>query len=61
MCAMKYHLRFIVLSFVLIITFLLVNNANAVLYSPGQTLDPACVPTDIGCGIIPNASSGANG
>ena len=31
------------------------------LYSPGETLDPACAPTDAECGIQPQVGDGING
>ena len=58
---MKYFLsRIIVLTFAT--SFLFVSSAGATLYSPGQTLDPACAPTDSNCGIAfpSSAASGAN-
>ena len=49
------------LTFVLILVFAVAPPAFAALYSPGQTLDPACAPTDPGCGISTIvASSTAN-
>ena len=32
------------------------KNSFAALYSPGETLDPACLPTDVDCGVYPSVS-----
>jgi len=36
------------------------DRVSAILYQPGETLNPACAPTDVNCGVIPPASSGVN-
>ncbi|MFA7244562.1 MAG: tail fiber domain-containing protein [Candidatus Magasanikbacteria bacterium] len=32
------------------------NITNAIMYEPGETLDPACLPTDLNCGINPSVT-----
>ncbi|MDD2656552.1 MAG: hypothetical protein PHQ18_03225, partial [Patescibacteria group bacterium] len=32
------------------------KSSFAILYAPGQTLDPACLPTDLNCGVYPSVS-----
>jgi len=34
--------------------------AQAILYEPGETLNPACAPTDVDCDVIPPATAGVN-
>jgi len=36
-------------------------SAHAVLYLPGETLDPACAPTDAECGIVGQVASSTIG
>ncbi|MDR3547797.1 MAG: tail fiber domain-containing protein [Candidatus Pacebacteria bacterium] len=36
---------------VILAVFLIAIPAHAALYTPGATLDPACLPTDTGCGV----------
>lgn len=52
------HLAFFVLFLGL---FVPAFSAQAALYAPGETLDPACPPTDPGCGIQPQVGTGTTG
>jgi hypothetical protein len=49
------------LTLILMLAFAIAPPALAALYAPGATLDPACAPTDLNCGISTQvASSTAN-
>ena len=38
--------------FIVLVVLAIAPQAQAAFYSPGETLDPACAPTDPGCGIV---------
>ncbi len=46
-------LKKIISLFVFILLLLPAQNVFAVMYDPGETLEPACAPTDVDCGVTP--------
>ncbi len=40
------------LLFIFISTFAIFSTASAIFYSPGATLNPACLPTDVDCDVL---------
>ncbi len=58
----RVSIPFALLSYTIGIFFLYPQISLAVLYAPGETLDPACAPTDLECGIIaPSIASSTAG
>ncbi|EKE06523.1 MAG: hypothetical protein ACD_18C00342G0004, partial [uncultured bacterium] len=56
-CFKKLRPKNLLIYGLIIVFFLLFAvKTKAVMYSPGETLDPSCLPTDLNCGVYPSVS-----
>src|ERR1035438_4627156 len=62
MTDMREHRLFICRAILIAVSFFLAPlMAQATMYAPGATLDPACAPTDANCGVVSNVASATAG
>lgn len=58
---MKLFQHFSAICVLLIISHYLIGNVSAVWYQPGETMDPACAPTESECGVYSSLISAGKG